>query len=221
MSAWRPSEDHERLHIDSGPRINALHFISEALDIPRSERQNHPREVGPNISLEPAVTYSADIPQQQDDEDSSLAGSPPEGAAFPGRHLLNNHPHQNFSSETPYNTPASMVMGGSNVTTKTIVAADGDVSNGFVMSGRSLPYVFEASESGKNHSLILILWAHCFRQNFKTMNFVVLSIPLLFTLKLGKVTCFSKSNLCTLRFWKNSANIYLLLMKRKVLNISC
>lgn len=148
MSAWRPSEDHERLHIDSGPRINALHFISEALDIPRSERQNHPREVGPNVSLEPAVTYSADIPQQQDDEDSSLAGSPPEGTSLPGQHLLNNHPHQNFSSETPYNTPAGVVAGG-NVTTKTIVAADGDVSNGFVMSGRSLPYVFEASESGK------------------------------------------------------------------------
>ena len=155
MSAWRPSEDHERLHIDSGPRINALHFISEALDIPRSERQNHPREVRPNVSLEPAVTYSADIPQQQDDEESSLAGSPPEGTAFPGQHLLNNHPHQNFSSETPYNTPSGLVTGG-NVTTKTIVAADGDVSNGFVMSGRSLPYVFEASESGKNYSLIFI-----------------------------------------------------------------
>ena len=155
MSAWRPSEDHERLHIDSGPRINALHFISEALDIPRSERQTPPREVGPNVSLEPAVTYSADIPQQQDDEDSSLAGSPPEGAALPGQHLLNNHPHQNFSSETPYNTPAGVVT-GSSVTTKTIVAADGDVSNGFVMSGRSLPYVFEASESGKNYSLISI-----------------------------------------------------------------
>ena len=159
MSAWRPSEDHERLHIDSGPRINALHFISEALDIPRSERQNHPREVGPNISLEPAVTYSADIPQQQDDEDSSLAGSPPEGAALLGQHLLNNHPHQNFSSETPYNTPSGLVAGG-NITTKTIVAADGDVSNGFVMSGRSLPYVFEASESGKSYSLIFIF---CFR----------------------------------------------------------
>ena len=155
MSAWRPFEDHERLHIDSGPRINALHFISEALDIPRSERQNHPREVGPNVSLEPAVTYSADIPQQQDDEDSSLSGSPPEGAALPGQHLLNNHPHQNFSSETPYNTSSGLVTGGS-VTTKTIVAADGDVSNGFVMSGRSLPYVFEASESGKNYSLKFI-----------------------------------------------------------------
>jgi hypothetical protein len=163
MSAWRPTEDHERLHIDSGPRINALHFISEALDIPRSERQNHPREVGPNVSLEPAVTYSADIPQQQDDEDSSLAGSPPEGPAFPGRHLLNNHPHQNFSSETPYNTPAGMLNGGSNITTKTIVAADGDVSNGFVMSGRSLPYVFEASESGirKRSSKILPVCAVC------------------------------------------------------------
>ncbi len=32
--------------------------------------------------------------------------------------------------------------------TKTIVASDSDVSNGFVKSGSSLPYVFEASESG-------------------------------------------------------------------------
>ena len=32
---------------------------------------------------------------------------------------------------------------------KTIVASDSDVSNGFVKCGRSLPYVFEATETGK------------------------------------------------------------------------
>ena len=32
---------------------------------------------------------------------------------------------------------------------KTIVAADGEVSNGFVKDGQRLPYVFEASDSGK------------------------------------------------------------------------
>ena len=31
---------------------------------------------------------------------------------------------------------------------KTIVASDSDVSNGFVKCGRSLPYVFEATETG-------------------------------------------------------------------------
>jgi hypothetical protein len=82
MSAWHPSEDHERLHIDHGPRINALHFISEALDIPHSERQNHPLELGQTVSLEPAVTYSANIPKQKDDEDNSLTGSPPEGLLY-------------------------------------------------------------------------------------------------------------------------------------------
>ena len=36
-------------------------------------------------------------------------------------------------------------------TGRTIVAADNEVSNGFVKSGtgKSLPYVFEANESGK------------------------------------------------------------------------
>ena len=33
---------------------------------------------------------------------------------------------------------------------KTIVASDSDVSNGFVKCGRSLPYVFEATETGNN-----------------------------------------------------------------------
>ena len=103
MSTWRPSEDHERFHIDSGPRINALQVISEALD----------------------------IPQQQDDEDSCQDN---------GQHLLN--------SDTPYNSSTAS-------TTKTIVASDGDVSNGFVKSGRSLPYVFEASESGNNFAISL------------------------------------------------------------------
>ena len=33
---------------------------------------------------------------------------------------------------------------------KTIVASDGEVSNGFVKDGQRLPYVFEASDSGKS-----------------------------------------------------------------------
>jgi len=47
--------------------------------------------------------------------------------------------------------------------TKTIVASDSDVSNGFVKSGSSLPYVFEASESGvrKRSSKILPVCAVC------------------------------------------------------------
>jgi len=113
MSTWRPSEDHERFHIDSGPRINALQVISEALD----------------------------IPQQQDDEDSCQDSNQ-------GQNLLN--------SDNLYNSSSAS-------TTKTIVASDGDVSNGFVKSGRSLPYVFEASESGirKRSSKILPVCAVC------------------------------------------------------------
>lgn len=101
MSNWRPSEDHERFHIDSGPRINALQVVSEALDIP-----------------------------QQQDEDSCLGSN---------------------SAETTSTISFSSASGGSGppTTTKTIVASDSDVSNGFVKSGRSLPYVFEASETGK------------------------------------------------------------------------
>ena len=35
---------------------------------------------------------------------------------------------------------------------RTIVASDGEVSNGFVKDGQRLPYVFEASDSGKSRS---------------------------------------------------------------------
>ena len=35
---------------------------------------------------------------------------------------------------------------------RTIVASDGEVSNGFVKDGQRLPYVFEASDSGKSYS---------------------------------------------------------------------
>ncbi len=35
------------------------------------------------------------------------------------------------------------------VSSRTIVATDDDVSNGFVKDGRRLPYVFEATETGK------------------------------------------------------------------------
>ena len=107
MSSWRPSEEHERFHIDSGPRISALQVVSEALDI-----------------------------QQQDEDDChdvesvATASSPP----TPG-----------FSSSPPSAAPPAAATTG----TKTIVASDSDVSNGFVKSGRSLPYVFEASESGR------------------------------------------------------------------------
>jgi len=46
---------------------------------------------------------------------------------------------------------------------KTIVASDSDVSNGFVKCGRSLPYVFEATETGvrKRSSKILPVCAVC------------------------------------------------------------
>lgn len=131
MSAWRTSEDHERFHIDSGPRINALQVISEALD----------------------------IPQQQDDTEDSLAGSPPED--------LTGHPtHLNNPDDSGYPNPASLLgspPGTGPPSTKTIVAADGDVSNGFVMAGRNLPYVFEASDSGirKRSSKILPVCAVC------------------------------------------------------------
>jgi len=108
MSSWRPSEEQERFHIDSGPRINALQVVSEALDI------------------------------QQQDEDQDCHDVESVSAAA--------------SSSTPYSAA-----------TKTIVASDSDVSNGFVKSGRSLPYVFEASESGvrKRSSKILPVCAVC------------------------------------------------------------
>jgi len=136
MSTWRPSEEiHEsRFHIDSGPVRNALQVISEALDIPQQQEQEH-------------------------DEDSNVSyidNSPP-GSDATTQHLLSEPPTRDHS---PYNINAAQAGGN---TTKTIVASDADVSNGFVKSGRSLPYVFEASESGirKRSSKILPVCAVC------------------------------------------------------------
>lgn len=124
MSTWRASEDHERFHIDSGPRINALQVVSEALD----------------------------IPQQQDEEDSCHDGSQDPTVA----HFGGPGPHPPTESAADLTSPPSSA-------TKTIVASDSDVSNGFVKAGRSLPYVFEASESGvrKRSSKILPVCAVC------------------------------------------------------------
>jgi hypothetical protein len=38
--------------------------------------------------------------------------------------------------------------GGNNTLSRTIIASDNEVSNGFVKDGKRLPYVFEASEPG-------------------------------------------------------------------------
>lgn len=45
--------------------------------------------------------------------------------------------------------PQQVVEHNDHSATRTIVAADNEVSNGFVKDGKSLPYVFEATESGK------------------------------------------------------------------------
>lgn len=121
MSSWRPSEEHERFHIDSGPRINALQVVSEALDI-----------------------------QQQDEDDCHDVESVSTAAA--------SSPPAPAMTTTPFLSASTASTG-----TKTIVASDSDVSNGFVKSGRSLPYVFEASESGvrKRSSKILPVCAVC------------------------------------------------------------
>jgi len=135
MSTWRPSEEiHEsRFHIDGGPVRNALQVISEALDIPQQQEQEHADEDS-NVS-------------------SYVDNSPPGGATGPAtQHLLSETPPPHF-----HNAAAA------GNATKTIVASDADVSNGFVKSGRSLPYVFEASESGirKRSSKILPVCAVC------------------------------------------------------------
>ena len=46
-----------------------------------------------------------------------------------------------------YSSPPS--PGGGTITSRTIVASDNEVSNGFVKDGKRLPYVCEATESGK------------------------------------------------------------------------
>ena len=95
---------------------------------------------GPIRNALQVISEALDIPQQQQehDEDSnvSCADNSPPGSG-PTQHLL----------EPSYNINAAVSAAAGNAT-KTIVASDADVSNGFVKSGRSLPYVFEASESG-------------------------------------------------------------------------
>ena len=89
---------------------------------------------GPQINALQVVSEALDIPHDDhDDENSHLVGD-----------------HDGGHDGQPPSIPFSFGN-------KTIVAADNEVSNGFVKSGRSLPYVFEANESGK-------LW-HTFLQN--------------------------------------------------------
>ena len=81
---------------------------------------------GPQINALQVVSEALDIPHDEhDDENSHLVG---DDGGHDGQH-----------------TPSIPFSFGN----KTIVAADNEVSNGFVKSGRSLPYVFEANESGK------------------------------------------------------------------------
>ena len=81
---------------------------------------------GPQINALQVVSEALDIPQDEHDEE--ISQQPPLGGGDEGG--------------LPPSTPFSFGN-------KTIVAADNEVSNGFVKSGRSLPYVFEANESGK------------------------------------------------------------------------
>ena len=119
MSTWRPSEE-----------IHESRFHIDG---------------GPVRNALQVISEALDIPQQQEqenaDEDSNVSyvdNSPPGGATGPAtQHLLSETPPPHF-----HNAAAA------GNATKTIVASDADVSNGFVKSGRSLPYVFEASESG-------------------------------------------------------------------------
>merc|ERR1719461_1904066 len=78
--------------------------------------------------------------------------------ATPPSSSLTSTAHLNPSEAGP-----EASTGTSPPSTKTIVAADGDVSNGFVMAGRNLPYVFEASDAGfrKRSSKILPICAVC------------------------------------------------------------
>jgi hypothetical protein len=78
---------------------------------------------GPRISSSALQVVSEALDIQQQNEDTLLS------------------PHE--PSPTSQKAPSGHYGG------KTIVASDGDVSNGFVKCGRSLPYVFEANESGK------------------------------------------------------------------------
>lgn len=78
---------------------------------------------GPQINALQVVSEALDIPQDEPDDENSQHGV--EDGVLPSSN-------------------ASFTFGS-----RTVVAADNEVSNGFVKSGRSLPYVFEANESGK------------------------------------------------------------------------
>ena len=81
---------------------------------------------GPQINALQMVSEALDIPQDEPEDENSQFDVD-EGRCQP-------------PSSTPF------TFGN-----RTIVAADNEVSNGFVKSGtgKSLPYVFEANESGK------------------------------------------------------------------------
>ena len=88
---------------------------------------------GPQINALQVISEALDIPQDEHDDDNSQIGVE-DGALT--------------------SSNASFTFGS-----RTVVAADNEVSNGFVKSGRSLPYVFEANESGKC-SFLTADWLH-------------------------------------------------------------
>jgi len=111
---------------------------------------------GPIRNALQVISEALDIPQQQQehDEDSNVSCA---DNISPGNNATQQH-----LLEPPYNVNTAVAAAAGSAT-KTIVASDADVSNGFVKSGRSLPYVFEASESGirKRSSKILPVCAVC------------------------------------------------------------
>jgi hypothetical protein len=87
---------------------------------------------GPRISSSALQVVSEALDIQQQNEETILSTEDPPAIA-----------------ETPETTLNPQHDSQGHYSGKTIVASDSDVSNGFVMCGRSLPYVFEANESGK------------------------------------------------------------------------
>ena len=93
-------------------------------------------------SIQP--THSSESTSECQPEETQLTSNSSSAMHFPSSESI-RAPSTRKSSDPiyPHQAPNTSATG------KTVVAADSDVSNGFVKDGKMLPYVFEANESGK------------------------------------------------------------------------
>lgn len=140
----------QRYFIDGPARLtSALQLISSAIGASAAQRAaspppspNHHHHHGPHG----AVVLSAVSRSRSEERITPLS-------AISAAVAVESEVELGCNEDSLEGVPSSIPFGSSPPSPgpRTIVASDGEVSNGFVKDGQRLPYVFEASDSGNVH----------------------------------------------------------------------